>query len=69
MATLLAVLVGVECLAGALLLIATYMHYRDTCKQIDLDLQRGDWMVFFHERIWEFESDGHGDASADHPEG
>ena len=64
------VLVVVECLAGALLLIAIYMNYQDTREQIKADLLRGSWDAHFHERIWEFESDdGHGGASTDRPEG
>lgn len=64
------VLMGAECLAGALLLVAAYMNYKDTCEQVKADLLRGVWDAHFHERIWEFESDdGHGGASTDCPEG
>lgn len=61
-------MVGMECLAGALLLIVISMQYRGACKQVDEDRERGDWMVVFHERIWNQEH-GHGNASPDRPEG
>lgn len=70
MGTVKAIGLGLECLAGALLLLAAYLNYRYTCGRIEQDRQLGDWMVHFHERIWEFESDdGHGGATTDHPEG
>lgn len=64
---LIAWLVAGECLAGALLLFAAYLNYQHVCTLIDSERAKGDWMIHFHERIWEFEGDGHGGSSPDCP--
>lgn len=64
-----AIAVGVECLGAALLLTAIWLELRALDQEERGERAQGDWMVRFHERIWEPEEGEHGGATADCPEG